>query len=292
MYKIGIIGSDNSHAESFSRLVNVPDEKSGEYLFPDMRVTGIFGLEKERTEEVANNGKIEFIARNPEDLMDKVDAVMVVFRHGDLHAQYALPFIEACIPTWVDKPFAIRKEDALKMIESARINDTLLTGGSTLKYIYDVLMLKNEVQNGSRIGKVKSAVINFPATLKNEYGGIYFYGSHLAEMTLTAFGYDVRSVVASEKNENVIAVVKYDNYQVVMNFIPGSKENYVVLYGENGVIIGEIDISGCYIKGFEKFVQMLRTRKLPEPLDNLYASVNLLNAVVQSYNTKTEVEVL
>jgi predicted dehydrogenase len=291
MYKIGIIGSDNSHADAFSKLVNLPDEKSGEYMFSDMKVTAIFGLEKERTEEMAEKGKIEFIAKTPDELMGKVDAVMVVFRHGDLHAEYALPFIEAGIPTWVDKPFAIKNEDAIKMIKAAEKNNTLLTGGSKLKYIYDVLMLKSEVQSGSRIGKVKSAVVNFPATLTNEYGGIYFYGPHLAEMTLAAFGYNARTVTASEKNENVLAVLKYDDYQVAMNFIPGSKEYFAILYGENGTIIREIDIAGCYVKGFEKFAEMLRTGKLPESFENLYTSVRLLNAVMEACETKTEVNI-
>lgn len=152
MFKIGIIGSDNSHADAFPQLVNLPDKKTGEMLFPDFKVTSIFGLEKERTEQVAINGKIDEIVGKPEDMMGKVDAVMVVFRHGDLHAQYALPFIEAGIPTWLDKPFTIKNEDAKKVFEAASKKNTLVTGGSTVKYTYDVLMLKNAVENGSRIG--------------------------------------------------------------------------------------------------------------------------------------------
>lgn len=288
MFKIGIIGSDNSHAEVFSKLVNLPDS-NGYFQFPDFRVTGIFGLESERTAQVAQDGAIEYIAEKPEYLIGKVDAVMVVFRHGDLHKEYALPFIKAGIPTWIDKPFTIKNEDALELINTAKKNNTLLTGGSTCKYTYDILMVRNAVQKGGRIGKIKSAMLNFPATLENEYGGIYFYGAHLAEMTMAAFGYDAKSVIASEKNGNVVATVKYDNYQVVMNFIPGVREYYAVVFGENGTMMREIDISICYMKGFEEFAGMLRTGKIPIPLDQLYAPVELLNAVVKSYQTGTEV---
>lgn len=288
MFKIGIIGSDNSHAEVFSKLVNLPDS-NGYFQFPDFRVTGIFGLESERTAQVAQDGAIEYIAEKPEYLIGKVDAVMVVFRHGDLHKEYALPFIKAGIPTWIDKPFTIKNKDALELINTAKKNNTLLTGGSTCKYTYDILMVRNAVQKGGRIGKIKSAMLNFPATLENEYGGIYFYGAHLAEMTMAAFGYDAKSVIASEKNGNVVATVKYDNYQVVMNFIPGVREYYAVVFGENGTMMREIDISICYMKGFEEFAGMLRTGKIPIPLDQLYAPVELLNAVVKSYQTGTEV---
>jgi len=285
MYKIGIIGSDNSHAEIFSKLANIPDKSTGEYLFPDVRVTGIFGLEKERTEQVARDGKIEFIAKTPQELMGKVDAVMVVFRHGDLHAEYALPFIKAGIPTWVDKPFTIKNEDAKMIIEAAKTMNTPLTGGSTAKYSYDVIMTRNEVENGSRIGKVKTAALNFPATLVNEYGGIYFYGGHLVEIAMAAFGYDAKSVFASECNGLVSAIVKYENFQVTLNFIPDSKEYYAVMFGENGTIIREINITGCYINGFGKFVEMLKTKTLPLPLEHLYKPVELLNAIVKSYET-------
>lgn len=288
MFRIGIIGSDNSHADVFSKLLNIPDPQ-GDFQFPDFKVTGIFGLDKARTEQVAEVGRIDFIAETPEQLLGKVDAVMVVFRHGDLHIKYALPFIEVGVPTWIDKPFTIKNEEARKLIDAAEKNKTLLTGGSTCKYTSDILMVKNAVEQGSRIGKIKTAVMNFPATLDNEYGGIYFYGAHLAEMALTAFGYDVVSVVASENNGAVTAILKYERYQITLNFIPGSKEYYAVLHGENGTIIREIDISICYLNGFEKFAEMLRSGKHPLPLENLYKPVSLLNAVVDSCKMGKEI---
>ena len=289
MFKIGIIGSDNSHADAFAKLVNLPDEKTGDFLFPDFKITSIFGLEKIRTEEVAAKGRIETIAERPEDMMGKVDAVMVVFRHGDLHLPYALPFVEAGIATWIDKPFTIKNIDAMKLFDAATKNGTLLTGGSSLKYIYDILKIKSAVENGSRIGALKTAVINFPVTLENEYGGIYFYGAHLAEMTLKAFGYDARSVVASACNGCVAAIVKFDNFHVTMNFIQESKEYYVVLYGDKGTIICELDTNGSYRLEFNEFAEMIRSKKQREELKHLYAPVELLNAVVESCQNKTEV---
>lgn len=289
MYRIGIIGSDNSHAEMFAKLVNLPDIKTGDLRFPDMRISHIFGLDAERTKQVADSGMIDTIVDTPAEMMGKVDAVMVVFRHGDLHLSYALPFIKEGIPTWIDKPFAIKNGDAKLLLEEAKRNGALLTGGSTCKYTPDILGVKNAWENGSRIGKIQTAVMNFPATLENEYGGIYFYGAHLAEMAMAAFGYDVRSVVASENNGLVTAIVKYDNIQLTLNFIPGNKEYFAVLYGENGTMFKEIDIEGCYLKGFSEFAEMLRSRKLPLPLEHLYAPVELLNAIKESYETGNEI---
>lgn len=284
MFRIGIIGSDNSHALAFAKLVNFPDGRTGNYPFPDCRVTGIFGLDRARTEEVASKGGIDFIADEPEGLNGKIDAAMVVFRHGGLHLKYALPFIEKGMPVWIDKPFTIKNDDARTLIEAAKKHRAPITGGSATKYTLDIAMVKNAVENGvSRIGKVKTAVINFPAELTNEYGGIYFYGHHLIEMTLQSFGYHPASVLASENSGCVAAILRYDNYQVTMNFIPGNHEYYAVLFGENGTFIREIDITGSYQNTFEKFAEMLRTDEMPEPFERLYAPVELMNAIVESY---------
>ncbi|MEA4890083.1 MAG: Gfo/Idh/MocA family oxidoreductase [Clostridiaceae bacterium] len=289
MFRIGIIGSDNSHAEIFSKLVNIPDEKTGAYAYPDMRVTAIFGLDKTRTEEVAAHGKIEMIAQRPEELLNQVDAAMVVFRHGDLHLPYALPFIEAGIPVWLDKPFTITNQDVQKLKSAAIAHGTLITGGSTCKYTPDVLNLRSVVTQENRIGSLRAAAVNFPATLANEYGGIYFYGAHLVEMALAIFGYQPRSVTANENNGGVVALVNYDQFQVALNFLPDTTPYGAILYGHKGTMSKEIDISGCYRYGFAQFAEMLRTGKSPTSFEQIETPVKLLNAIKESYETKRAV---
>ena len=42
MIRIGILGSDNSHALAFAKLCNLPME-NGEYRYPDVRIAAIYG---------------------------------------------------------------------------------------------------------------------------------------------------------------------------------------------------------------------------------------------------------
>ena len=292
MFRIGILGSDNSHAIVFSRLFNLG---VGEVSFPteEYKVVGIYGRDPGRTREVAEKGAISFIAERPEDLMDKVDAIMVVFRHGDLHAVHALPYIEAGIPTWVDKPFAIKVEDAKAMIEAAQAHDTPLTGGSTVKHALDELAMRERL-NATGRGSIRpliSAMVNGYASLENEYGGIYFYGSHLAELTMFLFGYDARSVLASGCGGNVLAIVKYDDYQVIMNFMENAAAGtHVIAFGEKGTILQEMDHTTAYRRGMENFVQMLETGESPFPLDHLLMPVVLLQAVARSIEQNREIQ--
>ena len=119
MFRIGILGSDNSHALAFAKLCNIQDTE-GNYLYEDVRITAIYGKDddKKHTEEVAKEGRIEFIAEKPEDFFGKVDAVMVVFRRGSYHIPEILPFIEAGIPCWIDKPICKDISD-VKLLENA-----------------------------------------------------------------------------------------------------------------------------------------------------------------------------
>lgn len=289
MFRIGILGSDNSHALAFSKLANIKDVKSGDYLFPEARVTGIFGLDKKRTEEVAREGQIEYIAKRPEDLMDKVDAIMVVFRHGNLHTQYAMPYIRKGIPVWMDKPFTIKVPEARMLVEEAMNNNTLITGGTTCKYVYGILTLKNAVENSEKIGGVLAGAMSFPADINSEYGGLFFYGGHLAEMVMTVFGYDIKSVITSVSAGNIFALAKYDRYEIAMNFVKHSLQYHGIVYGEKENIVRQIDISMGYRLAFEKFIEMLKLRKNPEPLEHLVKPVVLLNAIVKSIETGREV---
>src|SRR5690242_12692111 len=115
MFKIGILGSDNSHADRFSEILNLPEHPS--YL-PNSgaQVVAIWGQEAERTQQVATNGKIATIVEQPEAMIGQVDAVFCVTRHGGLHRELVLPYIEAGIPVFVDKPLAAQPDDARAIV--------------------------------------------------------------------------------------------------------------------------------------------------------------------------------
>lgn len=289
VFNIGIVGTDSSHAEIFSKLVNLPDSKTKEYLISDFKVTAIYGQDYERTKGIAYKTNIEFIAEKPQDMIDKVDGVMILCRDGNLHKNWALPFIERGISTWIDKPFTIRDSDAEKIITSAVKYNTLVTGGSTCKYSYNVIETKEIVESRDCIGRINAGFINFNTSFQNPYGGIYFYGSHLAEMALEIFGYNPRSIISSKNNAELISVLNYENYQVVLSFVEGFNEQNIIVIGEKGTIVRQIDMEDIYKQGLLKFAQMLRTGIMPFPLKNLYTSVKILNAIVKSWKTKKEI---
>jgi predicted dehydrogenase len=299
MYKLGILGTCNTHAEIFSGLFNKQHDNMADkdiqgnhnkfdfYGFGRARVEYIFGFDTEKTKQIASAYSIKNIVTDVSEMYDNVDAAMVIFRHGMYHAQYAIPFLKRKIPVFVDKPFTISEKDASSIIEAAEKYNTPLMGGSSLKYAPDTMILKELLLDEAK--NIKTAVLNFPATIKNPYGNLHFYGSHLVEMALEIFGYDCTSVNSFEKNGTVTSILGYDKYNIVLNFIPDSKHSYCVVFTEKDTLIREIDLSLVFKEQMHRFIDMLDTKVKPQDLSCLYKSVKVVNAVVKSYEKNHEV---
>jgi predicted dehydrogenase len=289
MIRVGILGSDSSHALAFTKLCNIPDVATGEFAFPDIRITAIYGHDETQTKNIAYEGQIRTIATTPDEVLENVDAAMILFRDGNLHASYALPFIKANIPVWIDKPFTVCLPDAKMLITEADNHNSLITGGSTCKYSHDVLNLAQIVDTGT-LGNITSGYINFPGDINSPYNGIHFYGPHMAEMLFTVFGYDIRSVTATLHNSKMICVANYETKSVVLNFTTTIADNLCIIHGDKESYAGKINVdASTYKLGFEKFVEMLRTGKRPISLDKLVAPTILLTAILESLNTGSEV---
>ncbi len=64
MYRIGILGSENSHASAFSEIFNKPDE-NGAFKYPDCHVVAVGGHYPESNKEVFEKFGLDFIAEKP-----------------------------------------------------------------------------------------------------------------------------------------------------------------------------------------------------------------------------------
>ena len=287
MIRIGIVGSDNSHAIAFSKLCNV---EGNELHVDGAKVVSIFGVDPERTQEVAQHGNIPKIVDTPEEMIGEIDLAMVVFRHGGLHRQYAEPLLRAGIPTFVDKPLALSPQDARALIAAAEKAGVPFTSFSTLRYSAD---MRTFVQEANEVGPFHFSSFAGPADRQSEYGGLPFYGVHIAEMMAALNGSGVKSVHAVENRETISASVVYeDDKTVTLNFL--GKATYVFhmsVFGENGWKARALDSGTCYKDGMEIVLDMVNTGKWPLTKRELMESVLVLTAVEQSLVTGKSVDV-
>lgn len=288
MIRIGIIGTENSHAMAFSKIINLPDPATGALAYPDARVVGVYGPDPDSARQVAEAAKVDFIADDPAEFFGKVDAMIVTSRRGSVHAQYARPFIEAGMPVFLDKPITTEYAQAQELITLAKEKNSLLCGGSGCKLAYDVLTLRDHVQDCREAGKFISGVINFPAYTDSEYDGFFFYASHLTEMALTIFGYDPVSVIAAEKNKVVTAILRYSDFDVTLQFTPHAAAYSCTVYSEARNYTREIDISRIYNHEVAEFMRMIHTGTPPQSYEALIKPVAVIQAILRAMETEAE----
>ena len=187
--------------------------------FDDFHVVAVGGIDPEASKNVAEKCGIEVIVNEPEEMLPIVDAVMITCRDGKYHAPYAIPFIKAGIPAFIDKPFTSNPAEALALAKLAKENNIKLVGGSSVKLTDAVLKLKKLVDENP--GKIVGGDVTAPVSLTNEYGNFWFYAAHLAECCMTIFGQHPEWVWANKTNNGVTVIVHYDGFDVTNHFIEG-----------------------------------------------------------------------
>jgi predicted dehydrogenase len=263
MFKIGILGSDNSHADRFSEILNLPDHPS--YL-PDSgaEVVAIWGQEAERTQQVAQNSQIATIVENPTDMIGQVDAVICVTRHGGLHLELVTPYLEAGIPTFVDKPLAVDPADARAIVTLAQQHNVPFTSFSTVRFSADTRGYLAEVE---KLGDVRTGVYTGPASRRNIYGGMIFYAIHSIELMLAVQGTGVQWVQAVEGpavdeqgNGNATVVCAWaDGGMATLQLTVDAHYGFrAMALGRQGFHCAHLNISDCYYEGMKRILPTLR----------------------------------
>ena len=77
---------------AFAKLI------AGDPEYADIELAGVYGYDAEANKKLLDAGLTACAAEKPEDFLGKVDAIMVTARHGDLHYDYALPYIKEGVP--------------------------------------------------------------------------------------------------------------------------------------------------------------------------------------------------
>ena len=279
--RIAFLGTENSHVYCFCRVM------CGNPAYEDIEIVGAYGPDEEANKQLLDAGYISYFAKTPDEFLGKVDAVVVTARHGDLHYEYAMPYLKAGVHAFIDKPFTVDLAKAEEMFRVAEQTGAHMCGGSSVRFLEEIRPLKRFVEKN----KVVCGHVAAPVDMVNEYGGFYFYSSHLAEMTLRIFGYDPIEVTAQVCNNHVTVLTRYENYIVTNQFVDGCYKYHGLLINQNGIYERNIDISLIFKHECEEFATMLRTGGMKYSYEQLVAPVYYLNAVYESYMTGKTVKV-
>lgn len=198
---IGIIGAENSHTIAFGKLFNI-DKK-----FPNATVKYVWGETEELARKAMQNGTIPHQVKDPSEMIGTINALIVDHRHAKFHLPAALPFIEAGIPTFIDKPFCYRASEGKAFLELARKKGTPVTSYSSIAHNHGIFELKEKLKSIKPIQVISTGT----ADIDSEHGGIFFYGVHMIEPLLYLFGENITDVKITRHGHQGNASIRYEN---------------------------------------------------------------------------------
>lgn len=282
--KVAMLGVENSHADEFGKLIAEKPEKFG-----DIEVVGIYSEDEEATKRIIDKGYATYAAKSPDEFLGLVDAVIVVARHGDNHYKYAMPYVKAGIPCFIDKPFCANLDNAKELAKTAEENGALLCGGSCVKFL-------DEIKHLSRLAKqtrVVGGTVMCPVNMDNPYGGFWFYTQHLIEMLTTIFGRNVKSVMAycpDGKKQRVTVIFNFGDFDVCGIYSSSIKYYANVMFANNTLQEAYCDnVAYTFENELEEFSKMVKNGIMPETYDELVYPVKILDAIERSYTDKKEI---
>ena len=284
--KLAMLGVENSHADAFGKLICENPEKYG-----DIEIIGVYSDDPAASQRIVDAGYTSFIAQTPDEFLGKADAVAVVARHGDNHLKYALPYVKAGIPCFIDKPFCADLRDAYALANAAKESGAPLCGGSCIKFLTELIPLARLVKEKKPVG----GTVACPISMVNPYGGFWFYSQHLIEMLIAVFGREVKSVTAvcPDESENRLTVIfHYEDFDVCGLYTNSYTYYANVLFSDGTVYDGRCEnVVYAYETELDEFLTMAKTGEMPESYDSLVYPVKLLDAIYRSYTEKREVKV-
>lgn len=222
MYKVAILGCENSHAKSFLSLIQ-------KGLYPEIEVVGVYSEESEAAEALHREFGVSVLADYAQ-VVGQVDGVMITARHGDNHYKYAKPYLNDGIPMFIDKPITCTEEDAVAFMREAKAKGVRLCGGSTCAALAETELLAREVRENT-LGDLRGGSIACPLYRNSPYGGFFFYAQHLVEVMMTVFGSDVKAVSAEVLEKTITFTAHYEGYNVLATYLEGTGYYSVSVYG-------------------------------------------------------------
>ena len=292
MTRLGIVGgTDIWHATAFSGILNPKDEAGWQEAgFPPYatrpvegaQVVALFDDDLAKAQRLASLVEgIELVTDRLEDLLGQVDGVLLCDDLSLQHQQRAPLFLEAGLPTFIDKPLSRDPAEAEALLNLAARCGAPVMSGSALRYSTEL-----EAVDLPALGELRTVLACGP-------GELVFYGIHPCEFLLSTLGPGVkrlRNLGLAGQNHIVLDYEDGRMGVLVVREDIGYTFRAVLLGSQGSAALDIQDGEGYYRNLLSTFVAMVRTRVQPVPSSAILEVIRVLDAALRSQESGDAVD--
>lgn len=288
MTRLGVIGSSpgNGHPFSYSAIINGYSDKgfaaSGwpvihaylrrrrpeEFGLGDARVTHAWTQDPEITSRLCRAARIERTVDRPEAMIGEIDALLLARDDFERHLEMALPFLEADLPVFVDKPLS------LEPAEIARFEPFLRSGRlmscSALRWARELDPVREQWATYGEPLLLRAAVVNdWPR-----------YGVHMLDAAFGLTAARPLTVQSLPAHHESMAVALDDGSLLQIDALGDTETIFRLdVVGRRRISSHDLrDNFSAFRRCLERFLRLVRTGEAPYPPEDTLRSMATLVA--------------
>jgi hypothetical protein len=281
--RVGIVGTDTSHAPAFTRSLN--DPSSPDHV-PGARVVAAYkggspDVESSRTrvdkfaEELKSKYNVEIVPDIP-TLLGKVDAVLLESVDGRVHLEQARQIFKAKKPVFIDKPLASTLEDAREIARLAKEAGVPWFSTSSLRYSEIVEKLRSPENTG---------VLTWgPSPFEEHHQlDLSWYGIHPIEILYALMGTGCEEVTRTATADADVVVGRWKDGRIGTVRLQRPSYDYgAVAFRAKRAVVSDPGVKVGYAPMLRHIVKFFETRVPPVPHEETLELFAFMDAAQRS----------
>lgn len=262
--RIGVIGLDTSHVIAFTKSFNEepanPEMQNcrvvAAYPYGSRTIESSYSRIPKYTEQMKEMG-VE-IVDSIDDLLDRIDCVLLETNDGNPHLEQALQVFKAGKPVFIDKPVASNLAEVVAIYRAAEHFGVPMFSSSSLRFSEGAQAIR-----GGKIGKILGCNAYSPASTEPSHTDLFWYGIHGVESLYTCMGQGCETVSHTSTEGRELAVGVWSGGRIgTFHGIRDGKGGYGgTAFGEKS--IAPIGDYGGYKPLVIQIAKFFRTREVP-----------------------------
>lgn len=283
--RVGVIGTDTSHVPAFAGLFANP---KGDPDLTGFKVVAAFPagspdlpLSRDRVQKFADQIRDKYgveLVSSIEELLSKVDVVLLQSVDGRVHWKQAAPVLKARKPLFIDKPLTASLADALRIQTLAGETKTPVFTASSARFGQKI----RDIQTDKKLGGILGCETYGSCSYLEHHPDMSFYGVHGLEMLYAFMGPGCKTVsrVATPDFDLVTGIWNDGRIGTYRGLRKGKTEFGALVFGKYGNMTASL-FEG-YTPMLKEVCKFYRTGQSPVSLEESVEVMAVIDAADES----------